>query len=72
MSPTETPVTLAVDAMGGDNGPKEVLDGLASAIENFSVGVEYVLVGDERKLNPLVRKHPCLSQGPISKHHSSE
>ncbi len=72
MSPSEAQVTLAVDTMGGDNGPEEILGGIASAIEEFSVGVEYVLVGDERKLKPLVKKHPRLSQGPIRIHHASE
>ena len=72
MSSSEAQVTLAIDAMGGDNGPKEVVDGLATAIDNFSSGVEYILVGDERKLAPLVKKHASLSQGPIRIHHASE
>ncbi len=72
MSSSEAQVTLAIDAMGGDNGPKEVLDGVASAIENLSTKVEYVLVGDERKLGPLVRDRSSLSQGPVRIHHASE
>ena len=72
MSSSEAQVTLAIDAMGGDNGPKEVVDGLAMAIDSFSSEVKYVLVGDERKLAPLVKKHASLSQGPIRIHHASE
>lgn len=72
MSPSEAQVTLAIDAMGSDSGPREILNGLASAIDNFSAGVKYVLVGDERELEPLVRECPSLNQGSIRIHHASQ
>jgi len=72
MSSSEIQVTLAIDAMGGDNGPQEIVDGLAAAIEDSSSGVQYILVGDERELTPLVKRHVSLSQGPVRIHHASQ
>ncbi len=47
------PYTLAVDAMGGDNAPGIVVDGLAIAAERHP-GVRFLLVGDEARLAPLL------------------
>ena len=58
--------------MGGDNGPQEIVDGLAAAIEDSSSGVQYILVGDEGKLTPLVKGRASLSQGPVRIHHASQ
>ncbi|WP_423410001.1 phosphate acyltransferase PlsX [Heyndrickxia sp. MSNUG] len=40
---------LAVDAMGGDHAPKEIVLGAMKAIENYK-DVHIVLVGDEKKI----------------------
>lgn len=40
---------LAVDAMGGDNAPKEIVLGAMKAIANYN-DIHIVLVGDERKI----------------------
>ncbi|HAQ08125.1 MAG TPA: phosphate acyltransferase PlsX [Bacillus bacterium] len=40
---------LAIDAMGGDHAPKEIVLGAMKAIEKFS-DVHIVLVGDEKKI----------------------
>lgn len=40
---------LAVDAMGGDNAPKEIVLGAMKAIEKYN-DVHIVLVGDEKKI----------------------
>jgi phosphate acyltransferase len=40
---------LAVDAMGGDNAPKEIVLGAMKAIENYK-DIHIVLVGDEKKI----------------------
>jgi glycerol-3-phosphate acyltransferase PlsX len=45
--------TLAVDAMGGDNAPDVVVDGLAIASERHP-GARFLLVGDEARLTPLL------------------
>ncbi len=45
--------TLAIDAMGGDDAPGIVLDGLAIAAERHPQA-RFLLVGDEALLQPLV------------------
>ena len=42
---------IAVDAMGGDSAPREIVEGALIAAEN---GVDVVLVGDEAQIAPLV------------------
>jgi glycerol-3-phosphate acyltransferase PlsX len=53
---------IAVDAMGGDNAPGVVIDGLdrvADFLRSSSIGIK--LFGDEAKLAPLVSKYPRVS-----------
>ena len=42
---------IAVDAMGGDSAPREIVEGALIAAEN---GVDVVLVGDEAQIAPLI------------------
>lgn len=48
-------VRIAVDAMGGDYAPDEVVKGALSA--SVRAGVEVLLVGDRDRLEPLVAQH---------------
>ena len=41
------PITIAVDAMGGDRGPGEVVNGVVQAALGRNGAVEFVLVGDQ-------------------------
>ena len=43
---------IAIDAMGGDHAPAEIVLGALDAVEK---GAEVVLVGDESQLEPLLR-----------------
>jgi glycerol-3-phosphate acyltransferase PlsX len=43
--------TVAIDAMGGDNAPMEIVDGGIDAASN---GHKVILVGDEAQLGPLL------------------
>jgi phosphate acyltransferase len=52
---TET-FTLAIDAMGGDNAPDMVLDGLELAAERHP-NARFLVVGDEAALAPRLAKH---------------
>lgn len=45
---------LAIDAMGGDNAPHAIVDGVYEAIEAFP-DLSVTIVGDEEKLNPLLK-----------------
>lgn len=50
---SETPVRVAVDAMGGDHAPEEVVAGAVDwARRNLST--EVLLVGDEARINSLI------------------
>lgn len=44
---------LAIDAMGGDNAPKSVVEGVNLAIEKFN-DIEILLYGDEEKIKPYL------------------
>ncbi len=48
-----TRLTLSLDAMGGDNAPAMVVEGIAIAKERLP-HVQYLLFGDEKQLNPLL------------------
>ncbi|WP_430785997.1 phosphate acyltransferase PlsX [Virgibacillus flavescens] len=44
---------LAIDAMGGDHAPKEIVLGAMEAIEAFKE-LEIILIGDQTKINPFL------------------
>ncbi|MFD2443487.1 phosphate acyltransferase PlsX [Bacillus sp. CGMCC 1.16607] len=44
---------LAIDAMGGDNAPKEIVLGAMKAIQHYQ-NLHITLVGDEAKINPFL------------------
>src|SRR6185295_5512950 len=60
---------IAVDAMGGDFAPDEIVKGVARA--SLSTAIECVLVGDERRIQTILES---LSYNPehISIRHASE
>ncbi len=45
---------VAIDAMGGDNAPREIVAGAVLAAER---GLDVVLVGDEGMVGPLLEEH---------------
>lgn len=44
---------LAIDAMGGDNAPKEIVLGAMEAVSSID-NLEITLIGDERKIKPFL------------------
>ncbi len=53
-------IVIAIDAMGGDNGPAVVIDGMAkSAAKNPNIA--FVLHGPQAELEPLVAKKKTLN-----------
>ena len=44
---------IAIDAMGGDNAPKEIVIGAQKAVEAFS-DLEILLVGDEKQIQSFL------------------
>lgn len=54
-------ITLAIDAMGGDDAPKMVIEGL-SICKTKLPGVRFLIVGNEYQLEPLLIQHPKLRE----------
>src|SRR5690349_21633262 len=54
---TARPLTIAVDAMGGDLGPAEVVRGVVQASAQKSGSTVFILVGDEQILQAELAKH---------------
>ena len=63
-------VTIAVDAMGGDDAPKAEVEGSIRAAR--SLGIRVILVGKQDILRAELRKHDDVSDLPIEVHHASE
>jgi phosphate acyltransferase len=53
-------VRLAIDAMGGDHAPEEIVKGAIAGVQEHAQ-LEITLVGDEEKIKPLINNHPRLS-----------
>lgn len=60
---------IAVDAMGGDNAPKAVVDGAVQASREF--GIHVILVGDRDVLRGHLADHDA-SALPVTIRHASE
>lgn len=53
--PTQQPITIAVDAMGGDYGPAPAVEGAVLAADEL--GIEVILVGDESQIREQLQRH---------------
>lgn len=60
-------ITIAVDAMGGDNAPQAVIDGISIALARHPE-VRFLLFGDETRLTGLVAEKPQLAQATVIRH----
>ena len=54
------PITLALDAMGGDNAPKQVIRGMDLARERFP-NLSFIVFGDEQRIAPLIQHNRRLA-----------
>src|SRR5205807_7481877 len=48
--------TIAIDAMGGDHAPGEIVKGVARA--SLETGIDCLLVGDERRIQEVLETVP--------------
>ena len=55
-----SPVTIALDAMGGDHGPSVVIPAAAIALIRHP-GMRFILVGDAARIEPELAAHPALA-----------
>jgi glycerol-3-phosphate acyltransferase PlsX len=63
---------IAIDAMGGDLGPAEVVEGVRLALDEFPSLSPITLVGDEAQLRPLLKRTHLDQHPKVSVHHASE
>lgn len=63
---------IAVDAMGGDLGPAEVVEAVRLALRQFPALNPLTLVGDEAVLGPLLHRIPTQFRSQVEIHHASE
>ncbi|PWU68904.1 phosphate acyltransferase PlsX [Gracilibacillus dipsosauri] len=50
---------IAIDAMGGDHAPKEIVLGVKKAVDHFKE-LNITLIGDENKIRQYVSNHPSI------------
>lgn len=65
-------LVLSIDAMGGDDAPEIVVDGVAHFIKGRRRQVQFILHGDEARISKLVARHPGLSAVCEIRHTDSE
>jgi glycerol-3-phosphate acyltransferase PlsX len=63
------PISIALDAMGGDHAPDSVIDGAALAVRK-NPNIVFHIYGDEAKIAPLVRRHDVLENAKL--HHAPD
>jgi len=63
-------VTIAVDAMGGDDAPKAEVEGAVRAAR--ALGVRVILVGRQEVVRAELAKHEDIAELPIEVEHASE
>ena len=56
----EHSLVLSIDAMGGDKGPKVVIDGIAKSLEKYS-DTNFIIHGQKSQLSSLIESHPEIS-----------
>lgn len=61
---------IAVDVMGGDYAPLEIVRGAVRAVRDFHIPV--VLVGKEEEIRPILREEKAENDPLIEIHHASE
>jgi glycerol-3-phosphate acyltransferase PlsX len=64
------PVTISIDAMGGDHAPDMVVEGVRLAHVRLP-HVRYLLFGDSRRIEPLLERYPEL-KGVCQIRHADE
>ena len=54
-------LVISIDAMGGDNSPRVVIEGVNIAARK-NPDVRFLLFGDEAKIAPLLKQYPRLAK----------
>ena len=65
------PITIAIDAMGGDHGLKQTIPGVKIALENHT-DLRVILVGIESQVIKYLKKHRLVKHPRIAIQHAEE
>ncbi len=65
------PVSIALDAMGGDSGCKVVVPAVAHALQEYE-DTNFILVGDREILRAALLKHGIADNERLTIHHASQ
>ncbi len=65
-------VRIAVDAMGGDNAPHDIINGAIESARRSKGRYEIVLVGDQEVIEKELKHHLFIKDLPISIEHASQ
>ena len=63
---------IAVDAMGGDNAPHQVVEGVAQAVRDGGSHVTYLLVGDSERVKPELDRVGLGGHAAVEVVHAAE
>lgn len=72
MSPPASPGTIALDAMGNDLGPAEIVEGLAIALRKTPHEAKIIVVGDRGQIEPELERLKLNSDARVSLLHASQ
>ena len=53
-------ITIAIDAMGGENSPDKTIEGISHHLKNSDNSL-YLIFGNEKLINPLIKKYKINS-----------
>ncbi len=65
-------IRIAIDAMGGDNAPREIVTGVIEAARKSDDRFELILVGDKTLIEKELAHHHFIRKLPISVVHASQ
>ena len=65
-------ICIAIDAMGSDKGPSEVIAGVKLALSEHRKNFKVLLVGDENILNPILKEQKLSDEKTLRIVHASE
>ena len=72
MDATEAKLTLAVDVMGSDHGPSEIIAGIAQSAEISPRGTRFLLFGEEEVIMKHASALESFDSGQVEIRHAPE
>ena len=72
MDATEAKVTLAIDVMGSDRGPYEVIAGISQSLESSPRGTRFLLFGREDVIDNHASEFENLNSNQVEFRHATD